>query len=63
MIEIPLGKGCYLLLTDQEYKSGIQRGKAKRRRQAFEARALEHQLGGASDWLSDALLQAIDKER
>jgi hypothetical protein len=32
LIRIPLTKGCYLLLTPWEYRNGITRGKAQRRR-------------------------------
>jgi hypothetical protein len=37
-IEIKLPKGCILLLSPQEYDRAIARGKAKRRREAFERR-------------------------
>lgn len=30
-IRVQLTKGCYLLLTEAEYKRGIARGKAERR--------------------------------
>lgn len=39
MIRVPLGKGCFLLLTPEEYRRGIARGKAFRRRKAYERRA------------------------
>ncbi len=38
LIEIPLHKGCILMLTPDEYKKGITRGKAIRRARQFEAR-------------------------
>jgi hypothetical protein len=37
-IEVKLPKGCVLVLTAEEYNLGIVRGKAKRRREAFEKR-------------------------
>jgi hypothetical protein len=37
-IEVRLAKGCVLLLTAEEYDRGVARGKAKRRREAFERR-------------------------
>ncbi len=38
LIEIPLPKGCILMLTPDEYKRGVKRGKAIRRARQFEAR-------------------------
>ncbi len=38
LIEIPLPKGCILMLTPDEYKRGVTRGKAVRRARQFEAR-------------------------
>ncbi len=31
LIEIPVGKGCILCLTSEEYTNGLKRGKAIRR--------------------------------
>lgn len=38
MIKIPLHRGCFLLLTPEEYRAGIRRGKAARRRKQFQER-------------------------
>jgi hypothetical protein len=38
MIPVQLAKGCLLLLTDHEYRLGLQRGKWWRRRQAMQQR-------------------------
>jgi hypothetical protein len=38
LIRVDLPKRCYLLLTWEEYQRGIRRGKAQRRRQAYEKR-------------------------
>jgi hypothetical protein len=37
-INLPAGKNCILRLTHEEYLRGLRRGKAYRRRQAFEQR-------------------------
>ena len=37
-VQIPLPKGCVLVLTAQEYRRGLARGKAFRRRTAFTLR-------------------------
>ena len=31
LVKVPIGKGCYLLLTRSEYVMGIERGKRERR--------------------------------
>jgi hypothetical protein len=41
LVEIPLPKGCLLLLTVAEYTRGLARGKAQRRRLALDARLEE----------------------
>ena len=38
MISVPLGKGCILLLTEQEYVNALKRGKIHRRREAEDRR-------------------------
>ena len=38
LIRVDLPKSCYLLLTTEEYRRGILRGKTERRRLANEAR-------------------------
>ena len=38
LIRVDLAKSCCLLLTHEEYKRGISRGKTERRRLANEAR-------------------------
>ncbi len=40
MIQVPLTKTCYLLLTDQEYLAGIRRAKSHRRRREREQRRI-----------------------
>ncbi len=39
LIPVPLGKGCVLLLTEQEYTRALHRGKAWRRQEALAKRA------------------------
>ncbi|OGR25915.1 MAG: hypothetical protein A2139_14235 [Desulfobacca sp. RBG_16_60_12] len=38
LYRIDLWRGCYLLLTSQEYYNGLKRGKADRRRQSTDSR-------------------------
>lgn len=38
LIKIPIGKSCFILLTPEEYRRGIERGKAVRRRKQFQER-------------------------
>jgi hypothetical protein len=49
MIAIPLPKGSVLLLTAEEYRRGLQRGKALRRRQAFERRLVQRSSRSAAN--------------
>lgn len=35
LVRLPLGKGCLLVLTEQEYRRGILRGKTMRRRETL----------------------------
>ncbi len=37
-ITVPIHKGCILVLTADEFRRALWRGKAKRRREAFEQR-------------------------
>lgn len=37
LVEVPLSKGCYLLLTAREFREGIRRGKARQRFQEHAA--------------------------
>ena len=48
LIRVPLAKSCYLLLTHEEYRRGIARGKTERRRLANEARLEKENLEKAS---------------
>mgnify|MGYP001599715060 FL=1 len=48
LIKIDLAKSCYLLLTHEEYRRGIARGKNERRRLANEARLEKENLEKAS---------------
>jgi hypothetical protein len=56
LIRVDLHKPCYLLLTPAEYARGIARGKAYRRRQAFEKRLakLHAERSAAKPALDDA---------
>lgn len=38
LTKVNLSKGCYLLLTHEEYANGIRRGKIERRRVALKKR-------------------------
>jgi hypothetical protein len=38
LVSVPVGKGCILLLSEEEYVRAIRRGKAWRRRQALRRR-------------------------
>jgi hypothetical protein len=49
VIEISLHKGCVLVLTAEEYQRGLQRGKALRRRQAFERRLAQRSSRSAAN--------------
>ena len=48
LVRLPLGKGCVLVLTWSEYRRGIARGKAERRRAAMTKR-LPTEKGGRHD--------------
>ncbi len=46
LVRLPLGKGCVLVLTWAEYRRGIARGKALRRRETLEQRLTRHEQRG-----------------
>jgi hypothetical protein len=49
MIEVKIHKHCILLLTAEEYQRSLARGKALRRRQAFERRVAQQPSRGAAN--------------
>ncbi len=52
-ITVPIYKGCILLLTADEYQRALRRGKAKRRREAFERRQRQGE-GSLVEMLDDS---------
>jgi hypothetical protein len=48
-VELRIDKGCFVVLTRQEFIAGLKRGKARRRAQAIRARLAAQREGDTHD--------------